>query len=696
MMRGKRDGNTDASRSWHSVRLSFAIVAAASMTAAGVVFTSPSAYADAPSSSYVVLDLSNPVASVVTQAIQLVGGTVVESLGADGEIEATLTRSEVVLLGMLPGVEVVPNMTISLQSAGFSADASQTPAAVFAQQTGATQRWAKKDTGQGVNAAVLDTGISPLPDFAGRLVGGVDLSGEGNPFEDSYGHGTFVAGLIAGSGSSSGGQYTGEAPGAGLVSVKVAGASGSTNLATVIAGVGWTIAHAKSLNIRVLNMSLGFVPWESTSLNPLDQAVQQAWESDIVVVTSAGNAGPFNGTILSPGDDPYVITIGALNDLGQTNPALDTMTTFSSSGPTTPDGFYKPDLVASGKSVISLADPSSTIYEQNPSARVGSANFVGSGTSFSAAITSGAVALDLEMNPKDKPDDVKARLLATALPGPSGNPFVDGHGDLDVATAVLNNGVHLSQPYGYLSIQGSLQKGMLVNPGDTLSAGYAMSMPGKHESSTVQFVQPAVTVPVSCTKAGTVAGQIVVDLAPGPYRIASNSNSVVPTNQQSSSASFEGSATAPNLCNGASMYDTGGATFTGQVLSTDPLDRLNLQFHYLDPGSTSDAGWSPTATVNPFSPVGQGTTVGLSTPWGASTWDSSNWSGLKSQGATTSSPTVSGLDWSGSAWNGSAWNGSAWNGSAWNGSAWNGSAWNGSAWNGSAWNGSAWNGAEWG
>jgi subtilisin family serine protease len=665
------------------------------MTAAGLVFTAPSAYADSPPSSYVVFDYSNPVASVVTQAVQLVGGTVVKSLGVDGEIEATLTPFEVFLLGILPGIEVVPNISISLQSAGFSADASQSPAAVFAQQTGATQLWAKKDTGLGVNVAVLDTGIAPLPDFVGRLMGGVDLSGEGNPFGDSYGHGTFVAGLIAGSGSSSGGQYTGEAPGAGLVSVKVAGASGSTNLATVIAGVGWSIANAKSLNIRVLNMSLGFVPWESTSLNPLDQAVQQAWESGIVVVTSAGNAGPFNGTILSPGDDPYVITVGALNDLGQTNPALDTMTTFSSTGPTTPDGLYKPDLIASGRSVISLADPGSTVYDQNPSARVGSANFVGSGTSFSAAITSGAVALDLGMNPKDTPNQVKARLLATALPGPSGNPFVDGHGDLDIAAAVLNNGVHLTQPYGYLGIQGSMQNGMLINSGDTLSAGYAMSMPGKHASATVQFVQPAVTVPVSCTKAGTVAGQIVVNLAAGPYRIASTTSSVVPTNQQSSPLSFQGSATAPNLCNGAPMYDAGGGTFTGQVLSTDPLDRLNLQFHFLDAGSTSNAGWSPTATVNPFSPVVQGTTVELSTPWGASTWDSSNWSGLKSQGTTTSSPTASGLDWNGSAWNGSAWNGSAWNGSAWNGSAWNGSAWNGSAWNGSAWNGSAWNGSAW-
>ena len=164
--------------------------------------------------------------------------------------------------------------------------------------------------------AVLDTGIDPLPDFAGRLLSGVDLSGEGNPDLDSYGHGTFVAGLVAGNGASSNGLYKGEAPGAGLVPVKVAGGSGQTDLATVIAGMGWVIAHHVSENIDVLNMSLGAMPIESTLVNPLDQAVERAWQAGIVVVVSAGNGGPFNGTILSPGDDPLVITVGSLDDQG--------------------------------------------------------------------------------------------------------------------------------------------------------------------------------------------------------------------------------------------------------------------------------------------------------------------------------------------------------------------------------------------
>ena len=254
-----------------------------------------------------------------------------------------------------------------------------------------------------------------------------------------------MAGLIAGNGASSNGQYSGEAPGANLVSIKVAGASGTTRLGTLISGLQWAVDHESTYGIDVLNISLGYQPTESTVLNPLDQAVEAAWNSGIAVVTSAGNAGPFNGTILSPGDDPLAITVGALDDLGQADVSSDEMNDFSSVGPTSQDGWAKPDLVTSGRSVVSLAAPGSTIYNQNPSARVGSANFVGSGTSFSAAITSGAAALVLADNPGLTPNQVKARLLANTNPGPAGNPFVDGHGALNAYAAATSGPMNFSQ-----------------------------------------------------------------------------------------------------------------------------------------------------------------------------------------------------------------------------------------------------------
>ncbi len=218
-------------------------------------------------------------------------------------VEATIPTALEPVLATLPGITVTPDVSVSVQSTTESTG-PHTPSDAFLQQTGATQLAAAGDTGQGVTVAVLDTGIDNLPDFSGRLIGGVDLTGGDNPFQDSYGHGTFVAGLIAGNGASSNGQYSGEAPGANLVSIKVAGANGTTDLATLILGLQWAVDHQSTYGIKVLNMSLGFQPIESTVINPLDQAVEAVWNSGIAVVASAGNAGPFNGTILSPGRRP--------------------------------------------------------------------------------------------------------------------------------------------------------------------------------------------------------------------------------------------------------------------------------------------------------------------------------------------------------------------------------------------------------
>jgi serine protease AprX len=405
--------------------------------------TSGQAWAGSGTAPYIVADLNGVDSSLALNDVVGVGGTVVEPLNAADAVLAQLTSAQVTALQLLTDVVVTPDVAVSVQAAVSTG--THPPSAVFPEQTAATKLWQKGDTGSGVDVAVLDTGIDPLPDFAGRLVGGVDLSGEGNPLYDGYGHGTFVAGLIAGNGASSNGTYMGEAPGAGLVAVKVAGASGQTDLATVIAGVGWTIDNRAAFHIGVLNMSLGYQPLESTAIDPLDTAVEKAWLSDIAVVASAGNAGPFDGTILSPGDDPLVVTVGALDDMAQRNVSKDTMTRFSSAGPTNPDGWLKPDLVTSGRSVVSLRAPGSFIANNYPSSWVGANNFVGSGTSFSAAVASGALALLLAAHPGYVPNTVKAALLATTDPGPVGNPFVDGHGALDVGAAVAEGAVGISQ-----------------------------------------------------------------------------------------------------------------------------------------------------------------------------------------------------------------------------------------------------------
>jgi serine protease AprX len=416
-------------------------VVAALAALAGTSITGAPAASASPSETVIVTSagLLSPVLAVL-QA----GGSVLAQLPIIDGVEASIPAILEPVLAALPGITVTPDISVSVQSTPVSTG-PHTPSDEFLQQTGAARLASAGDTGQGVTVAVLDTGIDNLPDFSGRLIGGVDLTGSNNPFQDSYGHGTFVAGLIAGDGTSSNGQYSGEAPGANLVSIKVAGATGQTHLVTLILGLQWAIAHQSQYGIKVLNISLGYQPTESTVINPLDLAVQAAWSSGITVVVSAGNAGPFNGTILSPGDDPLVITVGALDDMASASASGDEMTNFSSAGPTSPDGWVKPDLVTSGRSVVSLAAPGSTIYDTFPSGRVGTANFVGSGTSFSAAITSGAAALVLADSPGLSPNQVKARLLGTTSPGPVGNPFVDGHGALNAYAAATSGPMNFSQ-----------------------------------------------------------------------------------------------------------------------------------------------------------------------------------------------------------------------------------------------------------
>ena len=437
-------GTGVSSRARRARRKNSRIAAAAGVLAAALAATAmtgvPAASAS-PEETVIVTTtgLLNPVTAVLG-----VGGTILAQFHLINGVEALVPTALEPVLAALPGITVTPDLSVSVQSTPESTG-PHTPSDVFLQETGADRLASQGDTGQGVTVAVVDTGIDSLPDFSGRLAGGVDLTGGTSPFQDSYGHGTFVAGLIAGNGASSNGQYSGEAPGARLVSVKVAGADGTTHLSTVISGLQWAVDHKNVYGIKVLNLSFGYQSSQSTVANPLDQAVEAAWHSGITVVTSAGNAGPFNGTILAPGDDPLVITVGALDDMATPSTADDEMTDFSSVGPTSRDGGAKPDLVASGRSVVSLAAPGSTVYNDYPAARVGPAGFAGSGTSFSAAITSGAAALVLASHPGIAPDEVKARLLGNTDPGPVGNPFVDGHGALDAYAAAASGPTDFSQ-----------------------------------------------------------------------------------------------------------------------------------------------------------------------------------------------------------------------------------------------------------
>jgi serine protease AprX len=259
--------------------------------------------------------------------------------------------------------------------------------------------------GAGVTVALLDTGVAAVPDLADRVLERVDLTSEQDGL-DHYGHGTHMAGMIDGDGTASSGRWTGVAPAADIVSVKVAGADGSTDVSTVLAGLQWVATNEDRLNIRVLNLSFGTDSTQSASIDPLDYAVEQIWQSGVLVVVAAGNFGPAAATTTKPADDPYVLTVGAADATGA--PA-----DFSSRGPT-PDGFAKPDLVAPGTSIISTRAPGSTVDVANPAASVDDAYVRGTGTSQAAAITSGVAALLFQAYPALTPDEAKAVLTSSA------------------------------------------------------------------------------------------------------------------------------------------------------------------------------------------------------------------------------------------------------------------------------------------
>jgi serine protease AprX len=271
-------------------------------------------------------------------------------------------------------------------------------------------------------------------------------------------------------------MFTGEAPGAQIINVKIAGRDGSADVTKVLAAIQWVVSFKDRYGIDVLNLSLGTDSTQPYLLSPLDGAVERAWDAGIVVTVSASNNGPGPGTVTKPADDPLVITVGALDDKGTPGRADDVMAGFSGEGPTAADGLAKPDLVASGRSVISLRAPNSKVDSAYPGSRVGSAYFKGSGTSFSTAVVSGSAALLLDREPTLTPEQVKARLLGTAAPGPVGDPDVDGHGSVDTYAAAhagtfnsANQGVVRSLGSGSLQLdRGSLkiniQTGTVFDP----------------------------------------------------------------------------------------------------------------------------------------------------------------------------------------------------------------------------------------
>nr|WP_245831817.1 S8 family peptidase [Oceanobacillus senegalensis] len=284
-------------------------------------------------------------------------------------------------------------------------------------------------TGKDVNIAIIDTGIHPHEDIQGRIVAFQDfINNRSAPYDDN-GHGTHCAGDAAGNGAMSGGEYQGPAPEANLIGVKVLDKMGSGSLSTVIAGINWCIENKSLLDIDILSLSLGSDAVESAADDPVVAAVETAWDMGITVVVAAGNSGPTEGTIASPGISQKVITVGAANDNDSIDRSDDSVANFSSRGPTI-DGLIKPDLITPGVNITSLRSPNSFIDKTNKGARVDTNYISLSGTSMATPICAGVVAQLLQQNPNLSPDDVKTKLIEASIhmgqpPTSQGNGYLD-------------------------------------------------------------------------------------------------------------------------------------------------------------------------------------------------------------------------------------------------------------------------------
>ena len=464
--------------------------------------------------------------------------------------------------------------------------------------TGAQAYWKAGYTGQGVGVALIDTGVTPVEGLnAGNVVYGPDLSLDSQSPSltqlDSYGHGTHMAGIIAGRDATAASPYSGDptdfvgmAPGAHVVSVKVGDTYGDTDVTQLIAAIDWVVAHRNDpgMNIRVINLSVGLNPGQSSLVDPLAYAAEQAWEHGIIVVAAAGNDGNPLGNqgsgLQDPAYDPNLLAVGAVDTHGTTSTSDDTVAGFSSSqGPGAIAG-RRPDVVAPATHIASLRDPGSWIdFNYASTGAVNDRLMRGSGSSEAAAVTSGAAALIFSQHPTATPDQVKKLLMQNADHLSSADASHQGNGEIDLARVLPQPLPHWAQPRFQATGSGSLE-------------------PDRAGNALVDSSGAQLTGQQDIFGAGVSTAAL---------------------------ASAEGSVTA------WAGGNFNGNTWTGSTPTTDPTLGHTWSGHTWSGGDWAGHTWS-------------------SNDWSGHTWSGHTWSGVSWSGVSWSGKTWSGACWSSVVW----------------------------------------------
>ncbi len=468
---------------------------------------------------------------------------------------------------------------------------------------GTQQWWNAGLTGKGVDVAVIDTGVSPVAglDSPGKVVNGPDISLESqNPtlqHLDANGHGTFMAGLIAGNDGQPGG-YRGVAPDARIVSIKVGAADGGVDVSQVIAAIDWVVQHRhdNGLNIRVLNLSYGTNSTQPAEIDPLAYAVDQAWKAGIVVVAAAGNSGFQKGAnaagLADPAYDAQILAVGSANTMGTATTSDDQVSSFSAGSASCSKDCRAPDVVAPGTHMQGLRVPGSYIDQNNPAGVLSDRYFRGSGTSEEAAFVSGAVADLLQLHPDLTPDQVKAMITKSCDKLHSFNWKEQGCGELDMD--------------------------------QLLKTPVAPDLTAKQYDARWGVKTPS-------------TGTGSLEASRGTDHLTSN-GVLLQGEQDIFGQPFDSAAMAALEAAGSSWSggDWNGSTWTGSSWSGSSWSG----------SSWSGSSWSGSSWSNDV--------------WSGSSWSGSSWSGSSWSGSSWSGSSWSGSSWSGSSWSGAQWLGASW------------------------------------
>ncbi|MEZ4634542.1 MAG: S8 family serine peptidase [Caldilineaceae bacterium] len=568
---------------------------------------------------------------------------------------------------------------------------------VYPQAIGASDIWNDevRKQGEGVTVAVVDSGIAVHPDLTdkegfSRILAHVDFTNDGI-IDDFYGHGTHVAGAIAGNGKKSYGSYIGVAPLANLVDVKVTDDYGVGSTSSVVSGLAWILANKDTFNIRVVNMSLNSTVAESYHTSALNAAVEILWLNGIVVVVSSGNNGDNEdaGILYPPANDPYVITVGASDDRSTPGVEDDVLAPFTAFGYTS-DRFTKPEIMAPGTNIIAaLASDDANLVTSHPDHLVSDATgayyFRMSGTSMASAVAAGTVALLLSSEPTLTPDQVKYRLVST------GKPFDEEMAnetcDLKVYTeqlavgwsAAVNNASADPSDQGLAVTFHAPSAALYLDADDVVDTSTRFTALrflayGSSQSNTLKITTYDAdgvmnsTTPYWRFLSPNLWTEVVIPLSSlGDVReikrivIQEGVNTSQPTFYLKNLA-----IAAP--CAGISYLDIKAAvqstdtTYANQdVVPNMVLAKMALIAFWASQNGGDSIDWS---SVN----------------WNSVNWNSVNWNSV---------------NWNSVNWNSVNWNSVNWNSFNWNSVNWNSVNWNSVNWNSVNWNSVNWNSVNW-